>query len=60
MGDPKITVLLDHSTLKLLIRAVDRYTEKKVFGSPLEQQSADSIKELLQIALMEYNYLNDK
>tara|TARA_B100001778_G_scaffold130402_1_gene107285 strand:+ start:1502 stop:1684 length:183 start_codon:yes stop_codon:yes gene_type:complete len=60
MGDPKITVLLDHSTLKLLIRAVDRYTEKKVFGSPLEQRSADNIKELLQIALMEYNYLYDK
>ncbi len=59
MGDPKIVIELDHLALKLLIRAVDRYTEKKVFV-PLEQKSIDNIKELLQIALMEYNYLYDK
>lgn len=59
MGDPKIVIELDHLALKLLIRAVDRYTEKKVFV-PLEQKSINSIQDQLQIALMEYNYLNGK
>ena len=55
---PKCTVdiKLDKAAIKLLIRAVTKYGDKKVFGSPVEQESFNEIQWQLHTALFELQF----
>ena len=53
---PAVDIRLDKTAIKLLIRAVTKYGDKKVFGSPLEQESFNEVQWQLHTALFELQF----
>ena len=58
MKDSNVNLSLDKTALKLLLRAVDKYNEKHVFGSPVEQEAFDDLLRKIHIALFELTFLD--
>ena len=55
---PKCTtdITVDKASVKMLLRAVEKYGEKKVFGSPVEQETFNELKWQLHTALYELQF----
>ena len=55
---PKLTIsiTLDSSSIKMMIRALTKYGDKKAFGSPIEQTTFDKLAEQLYMALFELQF----
>ena len=50
------TITVDKAALKMLIRAATKYGDKKVFGSPLEQETFNELQWQLHTALFELQF----
>ena len=61
MKKPTAPLELNHSAIHMLIRALTKYGTKKVFGSPIEQETFKELQWQLHIALFElqFNKLDD-
>ena len=59
MDEPIVQIELNHSALKIMYRAVERYLEKWPGGDPVEQESIRHIRQQFKIALLEFNYMTD-
>ena len=54
----KARVTLDKSSLKFILKALDRYAEKHVFGSPVEEKIYDCARNQIAMGLLEYEFID--
>ena len=54
----KARVTLDKSSLKFILKAIDRYAEKHVFGSPVEEKIYDCARNQIAMGLLEYEFID--
>jgi hypothetical protein len=47
---------LTRSEIKLLLTALEKYAEKRVFGSPVEEETYEKAKRQLTVALLDFNF----
>ena len=48
-----------HASLKMMLRALTKYGEKKIFGSPVEQEIYKELQWQLRTALCELQFKDD-
>ncbi len=59
MHDGWVSVKLNSSMVKMLLRSLDFYGEKTIFGSPVEQESYTELQWQLRTALCELQFKDD-
>ena len=48
---------LTKSEVKLLLTALEKYAEKRIFGSPVEEATYRKVKEKLTLALLDFDFI---
>ena len=56
MNKATATMNCDHTSLKMLVRALDSYGANTIFGSPLEQETFKELQWQLRTALCELQF----
>ena len=54
----KARVSLDKSSLKFILKSMDRYAEKRVFGSPVEERIYNDARNEIVMGLLEYEFID--